>query len=323
LIKLPLFLFELLLTVAIFLFLRRRSGDRIALACAALYSLNPAVLYDGALWAQPDSIHSTFVALAVIALIMRRPEVSAPMLVLALLSKPQPIIFVPIVILLVLILGSMKQVATAAIVSVATALLVLMPMLIQDPHSITNMLSVMSRSNTCVSANAHNFWWLIVSLGGGAPKEVEDGTIVFWGVSCFAISMLIVGAFYSAAATGIIKRARERLHAEHFAYLGLIFFVFAVRMHENHAMQILPLLLLSGLALRRQRLVFGVLSLTILANMMLHSSEIVGLQPSRWVEWARIMNSTANLALFGFWSYELYREFRYGEKTATEPAFEY
>jgi hypothetical protein len=180
----------------------------------------------------------------------------------------------------------------------------------------------MSRSNTCVSAKIHNFWWLIVSLGEGAPKEVEDGTIVFWGVSFFAISMLIVGTFYSAAVIGIIKKAREHLHAEHFAYLGLIFFVFAVRMHENHAMQVLPLLLLSGLALRRQRLVFGVLSLTILANMMLHSSELVGLQPSRWVEWARVINSTANIALFGFWSYELYREFRYGEKSAVEPAYE-
>src|SRR5262245_8892155 len=60
LIKLPLFLFELALTAVIFLFLRTRIGEGAALLCAGAYALNPAVLYDGALWAQPDSIHSTF-----------------------------------------------------------------------------------------------------------------------------------------------------------------------------------------------------------------------------------------------------------------------
>ena len=39
--------------------------------------------------------------------------------------------------------------------------------------------------------------------------------------------------------------------------------------------------------------------------------EIVGVQASRWVEWARMINSTANIAVFGIWSYALYREFRY------------
>jgi hypothetical protein len=138
LIKIPLFLFELLLTVVIFLFLRQRSGDRVALACAALYSLNPAVLYDGALWAQPDSIHSTFVALSVIALIARKPAAAAPLLVLALLSKPQPLVFVPIVVLLLLI--PVPEAGNSCDYSIATALLVLMPMLLQDPCPITNML---------------------------------------------------------------------------------------------------------------------------------------------------------------------------------------
>ena len=81
-------------------------------------------------------------------------------------------------------------------------------------------------------------------------------------------------------------------------------------MHENHAMQVLPLLLLSGLLLGRQRVIFGVLSLTILANMLLHSPEVTGEHASRLIEAARLINAAANVAVFGFWSYELYREFR-------------
>jgi dolichyl-phosphate-mannose-protein mannosyltransferase len=317
LIKVPLFVFELLLTAVIFIFVRGRRGDRAALVCAALYALNPAVLYDGSLWAQPDSIHCTFLVLAVIFLIERRPVAALPLLALALLSKPQPAVFVPIALLLVLISSPLKQVVTAALASVGTALLVLLPMLLQDSRSIPNMLSVMSRVNPYVSANAHNFWWLVVSLGHGDPARLKDSTVVFWGISYFALAMSILALLYAGATAGIIRKAREHIRAEHFAFIGLMFFMFGVRMHENHAMQVLPLLLLSSLMLGRQRVIFGVLSVTILANMLLHSPEVTGEPASRLIEAARLINAAANVVVFGFWSYELYREFRESKPLVT------
>ncbi|HEV8486443.1 MAG TPA: hypothetical protein VGV87_23060 [Blastocatellia bacterium] len=315
LIKVPLFVFELLLTVVIFIFVRGRQGDRVALVCAALYALNPAVLYGGSLWAQPDSIHCTFLALALIFLIEGRPVAAVPMLALALLSKPQPAVFVPIALLLVLISNPLKQVVTAAVASAGTALLVLLPMLLQDSRSILNMLSVMSRVNPYVSANAHNFWWLVVSLGGEDPGRLKDSAVVFWGISYFALAMSIIALLYAGVTAGIIRKAREHIRAEHFAFIGLMFFTFGVRMHENHAMQVLPLLLLSGLMLRRQRVIFGVLSATILANMLLHSPEVTGEPASRLIEAARLINAAANVAIFGFWSYEIYHEFREREQS--------
>ena len=319
LIKIPLFVFELLLTAVIFIFVRIRQGDRMALVCAGLYALNPTVLYDGSLWAQPDSLHCTFIALAIVFVIERRPVVALPMLTLALLSKPQPAIFVPIVLLLVLITCPLKQVAMAALASAGTALIVLLPMLLQDSRSILNMLSVMSRVNPYVSANAHNFWWLAVSLGGQNPAKLKDSTVVLWGVSYFALAMSILAVLYTGASAGIIRTARRHIRPEHFAFIGLMFFTFGVRMHENHAMQVLPLLLLSGLMLKRQRVIFGVLSITILSNMMLHSPEVTGEPSSRLIEVARLINAAVDVVVFAFWSVALLREFRERE-SVIEPS---
>ena len=318
LIKIPLFVFELLLTAVIFIFVRLRQGDRRALVCASLYALNPAVLFDGSLWAQPDAIHSTFLVLAVAFVIEHRPIAALPSLALALLSKPQPAVFVPIVLLLVLFTSPLKQVATAALVSAGTALLVLLPMLLQDSRSIPNMLSVMSRVNPYVSANAHNFWWLAVSLAGGNPARLKDGTVVFWGVGYFALAMSILGILYAGATAGILRKAREYIRAEHFAFMGLMFFTFGVRMHENHAMQVLPLLLLCGLVVRRQKVIFGVLSITILANMLLHSPEVTGEAWSRLIGALRVINAAVCVGVFAFWSYALYRDFREGEQLVAD-----
>jgi hypothetical protein len=312
LIKIPLFLFDLLLTATVFLFLRSRIGDKVALICAGLYGLNPAVLFVGALWAQPDSIHSAFLVLAVAFLILRKPALSLTMMTLALLSKPQPMVFAPLVLLLVVIWYPLKESLRAALAAAATALIVFLPIFVDENRVslIANMISVIRRVNPVVSANAHNFWWLVLSPLEIDARRLDDQTVVFLGLSYFVISLLIVLAIYSVVVTGAIKRAREHLSFEPFAYLGLAFFVFGVRMHENHSIQILPLLLMTGLAMTHQRVVFGLLSLAFLSNMALHSPEIVGQQATALVHFGRVLNSAVVVGVFGYWSFAIYRRRR-------------
>ena len=312
LIKIPLFLFDLLLTAAIFWFLRSRTGDRMALLCAALYSLNPAVLFVGALWAQPDSIHSAFLVLAVGFLIGRSPVLSLTAMTLALLSKPQPMVFAPLVLLLVAMRHLLKDSLRAVLAAAGAALIVFLPLLVDDNRVslIANMISVIRRVNPVVSANAHNFWWLVLSPMGIDPRRLDDQTVVFFGLSYFVISLLIVLGIYVVVATDVVKKARDHLSVEPFAYLGLAFFVFGVRMHENHSIQILPLLVMTGLALTHQRIVFGLLSLAFLSNMALHSPEITGQDTGGVVQFARVLNSALVVGVFAYWSFEIYRRRR-------------
>jgi Gpi18-like mannosyltransferase len=307
LIEIPVFLFELLLTIAIFWFVRPRLGDQKAIVCAGLYALNPAILYDGAMWAQPDAIHCFFLTLAVIWLIERKVMLCLTMLTLALLSKPQPIALVPILLILAFSTASVRQSVRAVLAACATAVVVLLPFLVQKPQSILDMLKTISQAHHFVSLNAHNFWWLVTSFEGVDPRWLADNEPLFWGMTYFAVAMFIFAGIYSATVMKTLRMARNGLSSEPLAYLGLAFFVFAVRMHENHLIQVLPLLLLTGLTLRHQRVIFAGVSLAVLANLILHSKELTGAEASPLIQHLRIVNAVLNLSLFFYWSYYFFK----------------
>jgi hypothetical protein len=302
LIKAPIFLFELLLTGVIFIWLRDRVGDLKALLCAGLYGLNPAVLYDGTLWEQPDALHSTFLVLSIVFLVVKRPVVCLIMLALALCSKPQPSIFVPLIGLLVLTRCSLKQTVVAVLAAVATVSLVFLPYIVNGTRAVVQMLNIMQGANPVVSAQAHNFWWLVLAPFGQDPLKLPDRSPIFLGISYFALSMTIILIFYAAVSYRMLKSKTEPLPVEPFAYIGLLFFAFSVRGHENHAIQVLPLLLLTGLAFTYQRIIFAALSLTILVNMALHSPEIVGEQSSTVIDWIKVVNSGGCVGIFLYWT---------------------
>jgi len=329
LIKAPLFFCELLLTAVIFFWVRKQRNEKTALLCAAAYAFNPAVIYDGAMWAQPDALHCLFIVLSVICLLLRKPVWCLVFLALALLSKPQPTVFVPMIILLVFLSSTWKELFAAIGASIGVALLILLPFLLVGVSAIRDMLDVMSNVNTYASVNGHNLWWLVASLKGLNPAKTLDNEKVVAALSYFTLSMILLGITYVLVLLKIIERRqlqrlkslwtfsrqpltdvakREaagfdwQLLSEAFAYLGFAFFIFAVRMHENHAIQVLPLLLLTCLRERRLQLIFALLSLTMLFNMMLHSVEITGEEVTNRISNLRLANSLVNLLIFAYWS---------------------
>ena len=329
LIKLPLYLCELLLTAVIFLWSFKHASEKAALFCAASYAFNPAVLFDGAIWAQPDSLHCLFIALSLIGLLKRQPVWCLVFLVLALLSKPQPTVFVPMILLLLLLSTTLKEFTVAVLAAGGVALLILLPFLLIGTGAIRDMFDVMSNVNMFASVNGHNLWWVVASRKGLNPARTLDSEKVFDHLSYFALSMILLGVVYASVLAKIFMRERFQLLkfklrgkreesepgkelfdwqflSEVFAYLGFAFFIFAVRMHENHAIQVLPLLLLTGIRKRHQQIIFAALSLTILANMMLHSVEITGEEITSAIDNLRIANSVVNLLIFACWSFSLF-----------------
>lgn len=333
LIKAPLFLCELILTAVIFFWVRKQFDEKTALLCAGAYAFNPAVLYDGAMWAQPDALHCLFIVLSVICLLLRKPDWCLVFLALALLSKPQPTVFVPMIILLVFLSCTWKELFAAIGASLGVAVVILLPFLLVGIRAIRDMLDVMSNVNTFASVNGHNLWWLVASMKGLNPAKTLDNEKVFAALSYFALSMILLGIIYALVllkviksrhsqhlkslwmfsrqpSTDITEREAERfdwqLFSEAFAYLGFAFFIFAVRMHENHAIQVLPLLLLTCLRERRLQVIFALLSLTMLFNMMLHSVEITGEEVTNRISNLRLVNSIGNLLIFAYWSFSLF-----------------
>ena len=121
---------------------------------------------------------------------------------------------------------------------VATGLLVFLPNLSDGGKAISQMVSVMRQANPVASAQAHNLWWIVLKLQGLDPTRTPDSDPTALGVSYLGLSVIAVGVFYVAGTFKLIKE-RDKLSAEPFAYIGLVFFIAGTRAHENHAIQVL------------------------------------------------------------------------------------
>lgn len=95
LLKLPAILADIA-TAGLFFYLGRSCWNaRTALTWAALYAFNPAVILDSAVWGQVDSV-LTFPILLGVILLKNNPAWSGAAFAVALLIKPQALIFAPL-----------------------------------------------------------------------------------------------------------------------------------------------------------------------------------------------------------------------------------
>ena len=86
--------------ILIYVFVRKKSSFKLALAATALYTFNPAVIYNAAVWGQFDAIYTFFLVLSLMLSLKSRPYLSAVAFAIGLLTKPQGIALVPLLIFL-------------------------------------------------------------------------------------------------------------------------------------------------------------------------------------------------------------------------------
>ncbi|HEX6798544.1 MAG TPA: glycosyltransferase 87 family protein, partial [Ktedonobacterales bacterium] len=100
--KLPILLADLALIVAIYVVARRKLSPRAAagahrtpLLATATYAFSPVVIFTGVLWGQIDTIFIVLVVLALLAAWKGHGVASGVLFALAVLIKPQPVVFAP------------------------------------------------------------------------------------------------------------------------------------------------------------------------------------------------------------------------------------
>jgi Gpi18-like mannosyltransferase len=116
LLRLPQNLFDLGTALLIFFFVRQRYSYLFALGAMAVYALNPATIFDLAVWGQMDSIYTFFMVGSLYAAMRSKHELSAGLLGLAILTKPQSIVLLPVVAYLILRKGGWKRAITSSAV---------------------------------------------------------------------------------------------------------------------------------------------------------------------------------------------------------------
>ncbi|MBC5825340.1 MAG: phospholipid carrier-dependent glycosyltransferase [Candidatus Eremiobacteraeota bacterium] len=276
-VKLPAVLADVGLTYLVYLIARRSYSASKSLFAAAVIALNPAVWLVSAYWGQADSVAAVFLLWAIYLAVTRRYEWAWAALALAVLIKPQPLVFAPML--------AAWQVRSA--VSPRGALRVLVAPLIGlivaylgsvafaphgQPGQVLAWLYDRYHAGMSVypfnSVNAFNlysvsrdFWQPDNLRILGIPQYVW-GTVIF----VFLLAALVLRQWRT---TGTDRpdadRERSFYTAAFVALLGL--FMLTTRMHERYmfsALAVAPLIWNIG---SLQRLVVSLLSLTFVANL--------------------------------------------------------
>jgi hypothetical protein len=266
LIRVPFIAASLLLALLVYSETRRVAPGAANLALG-LIALNPAIIFDTAYWGQADALYALLVAAGLVSLVRGRPEWSWVAIAAAALAKPLGYPFAPLVVLETLKRFGPRRALRCVGPAILFVSLVLLPFFwVGRLSKAVRTLFLQIDTMPFVSVNAHNLWWLV---GRGTPwtdASARPLDLVSWK----ALALLLFGAFFTATLVRLWRSADARGLYVAGASTAFGFFVLAPHLHETHLFCVLPLLALVGVQSRRVRIVFLVLTGTLLANMLLH-----------------------------------------------------
>ena len=128
----------------------------------ALYAFNPAVIYNAAVWGQFDAVYTFFLVLSLMLALKSKPIPSAVIFAIGLLTKPQGIALLPLIVLLIYKKNGWKQLLYSVVAFTSTVFLVVLPF-----EGIGNPITFLIKNYSTgylyynvTSVNAFNLWGL-------------------------------------------------------------------------------------------------------------------------------------------------------------------
>lgn len=248
LIKLPGLLADLAVIGMIYAWARRSYGRLASVGFAALYAFAPPVWINVAWWGQVDAI--LILPLIAMLLVLDRADGVWAWLcwALALLIKPQAIIFAP-----VLYAATARQYGARGLLrggAAGAGLLVAgcapLALIGQGAGMLQAYAGSVGRF-PYVTNRAYNLWYLLLEPDGG-----PDTVMLFGLLSYRTIGMLLIGAVAALACAALLARADTAMRLEAGALIALGFFLLPTQIHERYLFLALALLVLS--AVRAPRL---------------------------------------------------------------------
>lgn len=227
LLKLPALLADL--AVARLIFARLRPGrKRFAWITALAFALNPALLLNSTIWGQTDSVLALLALLAFFALGDRRFELAWSLAALAILTKPQALLVVPLFVLWPWGWWKSGRPLSAALAILGTVFVVADPFRGDRPWTwLIELYTGTTGYYAETSVNAMNLPALLFGMRRNDADVVLGLSTQTWG---FAIGLAIGLAFL----VPYLKRRTRSLHAALVAAATLVAFMCLTRMHERY-----------------------------------------------------------------------------------------
>ena len=249
-------LFDLATAVLIYFFVRKQSTFKLALVATALYTFNPAVIFNAAVWGQFDALYTFFLVLSLVLALKSKPELSAVALAIGLLTKPQGIAMLPLIAFLIYKKGGLKKLLYSVVAFAATVFLVILPFEWSNPVTfLTNIYFGAYGGYAYTSINAFNLWGLY-------GLWVPDGILNIVGWALF-------GAFTAFVLFFLYKRFKvsDDFLAVFSAFMLLFaFFMLPTRIHERYLFPAISMLAIIFPFIKKTRLLYAALTATLFVN---------------------------------------------------------
>lgn len=304
LIKLPGLISDLLTVALIYVWSRRWRTIRAAALIAALYTLSPPVWINVAWWGQVDAFLILPLLLMVVLLDRSAGRWSWVSWAIALLIKPQAIIFAPLLFFVTLRRYGSRGVLWGGALAIGLIALVCTPLVLagQGPGLLQAYLGSVGRFPRLTN-DAYNLWYLL-TLG-------ESGADIGQGIGPFSFStigMLLMGIAVVIVALPLWRRNDGPARAEAAAVTALAFFLLPTQIHERYLFLTLPFLALGIASDERIGVPYTILVFTATLNVL---GTLRGFTPIAYpylaMEPLPLIISVINLAVFGYMIWHLLR----------------
>jgi predicted membrane-bound dolichyl-phosphate-mannose-protein mannosyltransferase len=254
--KIPAIVADLATGYLIYKITSKLKNEKWAIISLLLYVFNPAIFANSTLWGQVDSLTALFSLFAIYLASNNKILLSAIMLAIGTLIKPQAAFVLPAILYLVIKdRWQIRKLFLYALAGLSTFVAGFIPFNNQSNlfQFILERLTVSSGQYKYGSVNAFSFWGL---FGFWKPD-----TITFWiglGVAFILIILLTVKIYKRKIVGGEYLVAGLSL---------LVTFLFMTRMHERHLLPVLAPLLVSTAINPMALVAYLGLSVTYLANL--------------------------------------------------------
>jgi Gpi18-like mannosyltransferase len=245
LVKLPAVIMDLVDGALVFAIVRRFAPDRWALGAAALFILNPAMIFISAAWGQVDSIASGLALFGIYLLLASDDKASpVPRITLAwvalcysLLIKPQAAVLIPLFLVFAFTRPDRLRLRTIGTIAGIAAALLFGLLLTLPFHPTWNPVAAYGwllgkytfAKNVYAynSVNAFNLWSIMREFWVPDSQQIAWVPQYIWGIALVAAAVILTSVRYWQART-------QQALLESCALVTLAFFMLATRMHERY-----------------------------------------------------------------------------------------
>ncbi len=271
---------------------------RLALAAAAVIAFQPAVVYDSAVWAQTDAAVTAAMLGSLVLAARGRPATGWMVWTLGFLLKPQPVIIVPVLLLVTLRGGGVRAIGRSLLGSAAVAGVVLGPWIAHgDGGRIAGVYhGLFLATYPRLSAGAWNLWWFwdLNAAHHSTLDPVPGMTFLTYRMAGGALSLAAAGVAFAYA--WMRPGLRGALVAA--AYLAFAFYVVPVSTHDRYLYPFFGLLLPVAMLERRWLWLYAPASAVFFANLFASAPPLQSLSGQLVDQRVTLWFAGFNLALF-------------------------